>query len=249
MTGGTRRTVPVVTYESRKSTMLIEIIVQHAEDAILAEKHGANRLELVTAMTEGGLTPSYGIIKDVVGAVSIPVHVMVRPHGYSFTYSEDDKRVILEDIKVCKELGAAGIVFGSLTKNGEIDEAFLEKVIETAAGMKITFHRAIDEAKDIIEAYKTLQKYSDSIQTVLTSGGAPKALEGVENLKAMLALSSEKPSPAIMPGSGLSPDNIAELHEKVHATDYHFGSAVRVNGKFSEPINGNTIKKIKKILE
>ncbi|MEH7386037.1 copper homeostasis protein CutC [Bacillus sp. JJ1521] len=229
--------------------VLIEIIVQHAEDAKLAEEHGANRLELVTAMTEGGLTPSYGIIKDVVQAVSIPVHVMVRPHGYSFTYSDDDKRVILEDVRVCKELGAAGIVFGSLTENGEIDEAFLEKVIETASGMKITFHRAIDEAKDIIKAYQTLQKYSDSIQTVLTSGGAPKALDGVENLKVMQALFSEKSSPVIMPGSGLSPDNIAELHEKVHATEYHFGSAVRVNGKFSEQINGNTIKKIREIID
>ncbi|MCC3358617.1 copper homeostasis protein CutC [Bacillus sp. REN16] len=228
--------------------MLIEIIVQHAEDAKIAEEHGANRLELVTAMMEGGLTPSYGVIKDVVQAVSIPVHVMVRPHGYSFTYSEDDKRVILEDVKVCKELGAAGIVFGSLTENGEIDEAFLKKVLKTAGGMKITFHRAIDEANDIIEAYKTLQKYSESIQTVLTSGGAPKALDGVENLKAMLALSSEMQSPAIMLGSGLSPDNISELHEKVHATEYHFGSAVRVNGKFSEPINGNTIKKIREII-
>ncbi|RFB18088.1 copper homeostasis protein CutC [Bacillus sp. HNG] len=228
--------------------MLIEIIVQHAEDAKLAEEHGANRLELVTAMTEGGLTPSYGIIKDVVQAVSIPVHVMVRPHGYSFTYSEDDKRVILEDVKVCKELGATGIVFGSLTENGEIDEAFLQKVINVADGMKITFHRAIDEAKDIIEAYKTLQKYSDSIQTVLTSGGAPKALDGVENLKAMLALHREKPSPVIMPGSGLSHNNIVEIHQKLQATEYHFGSAVRINGKFSEPINGNTIKKIREIL-
>lgn len=228
--------------------MLIEIIVQHAEDAKLAEEHGANRLELVTAMTEGGLTPSYGVIKDVVQAVSIPVHVMVRPHGYSFTYSDDDKRVILEDVKVCKDLGAAGIVFGSLTENKEIDEVFLEKVIETADGMKITFHRAIDEAKDIVAAYKTLQKYSNSIQTVLTSGGAPKALDGVEKLQAMLALSLEKPSPVIMPGSGLSPDNIAEFHEKVHATEYHFGSAVRVNGKFSEPIDGEMIKNIKNIL-
>ncbi|THE13296.1 copper homeostasis protein CutC [Bacillus timonensis] len=228
--------------------MLIEIIVQHAEDAKVAEEHGANRLELVTAMTEGGLTPSYGIIKDVVQAVSIPVHVMVRPHGYSFTYSEDDKRIILEDIKVCKELGATGIVFGSLTENGEIDEAFLQKVINAADGMKITFHRAIDEAKDIIEAYKTLQKYSDSIQTVLTSGGAPKALEGVENLKAMLALSHEKPSPVIMPGSGLSHNNIVEIHQELEATEYHFGSAVRVNGKFSEPINGNTIKTIRELL-
>ncbi len=228
--------------------MLLEIIVQDAVDARMAEEHGANRIELVTAMTEGGLTPSYGIIKDVVQAVSIPVHVMIRPHGYSFTYSEDDKHVILEDINVCKELGATGIVFGSLTESGEIDEAFLEKVIEAADGMKITFHRAIDEAKDIIEAYKTLQKYSDSIQTVLTSGGAPKALEGVENLKTMLELANEKPSPVVMPGSGLSHNNIVELHEKVHATEYHFGSAVRINGKFSEPINGNTIKTIKELL-
>ncbi|WP_077620914.1 copper homeostasis protein CutC [Bacillus sinesaloumensis] len=229
--------------------MIIEIIVQDTTDARIAEEYGANRLELVTAMTEGGLTPSYGVIKEVVQAVSIPVHVMVRPHGYSFTYSEDDKTVILEDVKACKELGAAGIVFGSLTEDGEIDEALLEKVIKAADGMKITFHRALDEAKNIVEAYKTLQTYSDSIQTVLTSGGAQKALDGVENLLEMLSLSSDKPSPVVMPGSGLSHNNIVELHEKLQATQYHFGSAVRINGKFSEPINGNTIKTIKQLLE
>ncbi len=228
--------------------MLIEIIVQNVEDAKLAEKNGANRLELVTAMTEGGLTPSYGVIKEVVQNVSIPVHVMVRPHGYSFTYSEYDKRVILEDVKMIKKLGAAGIVFGSLTEDREIDVSFLEKVIESANGMKITFHRAIDEARDILEAYKTLQHYSDSIQTILTSGGEATALAGVENLASMIELASQKSSPVIMPGSGLSHNNIVELHEQLHATEYHFGSAVRINGKFSEPINGNTIQKIKELL-
>ncbi|WP_453990268.1 copper homeostasis protein CutC [Bacillus nitroreducens] len=228
--------------------MVIEVIVQNREDAVTAEAHGASRLELVSAMTEGGLTPSYGTIKDVVQAVSIPVHVMVRPHSYSFTYSDDDKRVIIEDVKMCKELGAAGIVFGSLMENGEIDEDFLEKVIEAANGLKITFHRAIDEARDTIEAYQSLQKYSEHVQTVLTSGGAPKAFDGIDKLQKMLALSKEKPSPAVMPGSGLSHNNMIELHEILHATEYHFGSAVRINGKFSKPINGNTIEKIKELI-
>lgn len=226
--------------------MLIEIIVQNVEDARTAEEHGANRLELVTAMTEGGLTPSFGVIKEVVKSVSIPVHVMIRPHGYSFMYSDKDKRVIEEDIQACKELGAAGIVFGSLDENGEINEELLLKVIEAADDMKITFHRAIDESRDILAAYRVLQKYS-SIQTILTSGGEPTAPAGANNLQKMIMMSKEKPSPTIMPGSGLSLTNIAEVHEKLNATEYHFGSAVRFNGKFSEPIDGSIIRKIRKL--
>ncbi|MFS0861858.1 copper homeostasis protein CutC [Fredinandcohnia sp. 179-A 10B2 NHS] len=229
--------------------MLLEIIVQNVEDARTAEEHGANRLELVTAMSEGGLTPSFGVIKEVVKSVSIPVHVMIRPHAYSFMYSEEDKRVILEDIQACKELNAAGIVFGSLDENGNIDEGLLLKVIEAAGDMKITFHRAIDESRDIIESYRVLQKYSGSVQTILTSGGKPTALAGAENLQKMLMMSKEKPSPTIMPGSGLSLNNIRVVHEKLNATEYHFGSAVRFNGKFSESIDGSIIEKIRKEIE
>ncbi|MCH1626985.1 copper homeostasis protein CutC [Ferdinandcohnia quinoae] len=228
--------------------MIIEIIAQNVEDAVSAEKNGADRLELVTAMTEGGLTPSFGTVKQVVNSVKIPVRVMVRPHGYSFVYSDEDKQVIIEDIREIKEIGAAGIVFGSLTEDGNIDEEFLQKVIDAADGMEIAFHRAIDDTKDQLAAFELLQKYSDSIHSILTSGGKPTALAGMENLEEMITRSNEKPSPTILPGSGLSLQNIAEIHSKLHAKEYHFGSAVRVNGKFSEPIDGIIIKQIREIV-
>lgn len=228
--------------------MIIEIIAQNVEDAVSAEKNGADRLELVTAISEGGLTPSYGTIKQVVSNVSIPVRVMVRPHGYSFVYSNEDKKVILEDIKAIKELGAAGIVFGSLTEDGNIDEEFLQQVIAAAAGLEIAFHRAIDEAKDQLASFELIQKYSDSIHSILTSGGEPTALAGMDNLKEMITRSEAKPSPTILPGSGLSPQNIGEIHSTLQAKEYHFGSAVRVNGKFNEPIDGDLIKKIREIV-
>ena len=93
---------------------MLEIIATSVEDAIVIEKGGADRIELVSALSEGGLTPSYGLVHRVIGAVNIPVNVMIRPHSLSFVYSDEDLLCMLEDIKQAKALGANGVVFGML---------------------------------------------------------------------------------------------------------------------------------------
>ena len=163
----------------------VEIIVLNGEDARTAEAYGADRLELVSAIAEGGLTPSYGIIKTVVESVKIPVMVMVRPHSYSFVYRKDEWDAIRQDIKVIKELGAAGIVFGALTEKQTVDFDMLSMVLEEAKGLSITFHRAIDET-DSLEVYKSLCQSPYHVNRILTSGGKPTVQEGLYSLKRMM---------------------------------------------------------------
>ena len=138
---------------------MLEVIVATVEEATAAEQAGADRLELVSALSEGGLTPSYGLIRQVLSAVEIPVHVLVRPHSKSFVYSEADQETIITDIDLIRELGAAGIVVGSLTADGRIDEGFLGRVIKQKGELSLTFHRAIDSSRDIHEAAEVLADF------------------------------------------------------------------------------------------
>jgi copper homeostasis protein len=229
--------------------MKIEVIVQNVEDAIAAEKYGAGRLELVTGMSEGGLTPSYGTIKRVIAAVNIPVQVMVRPHSCSFHYQKEDVEIIIEDIRVMKELGVKGIVFGCLNHDGNVDEPLLEKVLESAEGLDVTFHRAIDEAKDLLRSYEVLCKYSGAIKRVLTSGGYNTAQEGLAEMAELIKRQKELNGPKIMPGSGLNDSDLPEMHNFLKTEEYHFGAGVRVEGSYCQPIDQKKIDRVGEILK
>jgi len=222
----------------------IEVIVENARDAMAAEGAGAHRLELVSAMSEGGLTPSYGAIKTVVEAVSIPVYVMLRPHGYHFCYGMKEWEIMGEDIRMIKRLGAGGIVFGCLTEEGQIDEKMLSMVMDAAAGLGITFHRAFDEAVEQEAAYRTLSKYSGAIERILTSGGAAKAEQGIEQLQKLIALKKQYNGPEILVGSGLNVHNIGQIHRLIQADEYHFGSGVRKRHAFKNAVDPKAIRQI-----
>src|SRR5690625_2545628 len=120
--------------------MEIEVIVQNGAEAIAAERLGADRLELVSAIQEGGLTPSYGTIKQVLASVSIPVYIMVRPHSYHYDYQENEMQIIHEDVKNILQLGGNKIVFGSLNADLTINEAQLASVINISMDLMFTIH-------------------------------------------------------------------------------------------------------------
>lgn len=218
--------------------MKIEVIVTNEEEALKAQAYGADRLELVSALSEGGLTPSYGAMKRVVESVQIPVMVMIRPHSRGYVYNEADFNMIKEDIKLVKELGAAGIVFGCLREDHSIDEKMLEAVLQLADGVEFTFHRAFDRVSDQRDAYLTLCQYSGAITRILTSGGKELAIEAKPQIKELVELSHAKKGPIIMPGSGMTPDNQTEMAESTGAEEIHFGIAFRDQYLFPEQGGG-----------
>lgn len=227
--------------------MKLELIVQNGRDAIEAEKYGADRLELVSAIGEGGLTPSYGTIKQVLNSVSIPVYIMVRPHSNHFYYTESDLEIIKEDVRQIIELGGKNIVFGALNDDNTINEEMLQTVIDLAPDAEFTFHRAFDETVSVIEAYRTLAKYKDHVKSILTSGGEENCLLGKDSLSELVKESTKLSGPKIMPGSGLSPQNIKEIHDVVNAEQYHFGKAVRIERSFAQGFDQALIKDIKQL--
>jgi copper homeostasis protein len=226
--------------------MVIEVIAISLTDAKVAQKAGADRIELVAGIVEGGLTPSYAMIESVCGELTIPVNVMIRPHSRSFFYDQNDLQIMLKDIQICKQLGASGIVVGALTEEHDIDEHTLKQLIAAADGLDITFHRAFDEVNNQSKALNTLMSYKE-ISRILTSGGKNKVLDAVSEIQALEQQASQSHI-QIMPGSGLSPNTLPSFLNQVNVSEFHFGSGVRHQSSFDHFIDEHKIKEIKDII-
>lgn len=224
---------------------MIEIIATTPEDARKIELCGGDRIELVSALSEGGLTPSYGLIKKVVKSVSIPVNVMVRPHAKSFVYSDEELELMKQDIEIARELGANGVVFGTLNEKNEICEKSLEMLLEVSHGLEVTFHRAIDELISPADGAKILSKYS-GITRILTSGGKGRIEENFEVIKNMIGFAGHI---KILVGGGLNFENAREIIRRTGAPEFHFGTAVRYDKSSLKGISEEQLAKLLKIIK
>lgn len=202
---------------------MIEIIAATIEDVKRIEKSGADRIELVSALSEGGLTPSYSLIKRAVLCANIPVNVMIRPHSKSFIYTEDEIQIMVEDIIISKELNVNGVVFGVLNTHNEICIPSLEKLLKVCDGIDVTFHKAIDEISDKVKGIEILANYGQ-IKNVLTSGGKGDILKNTEVIRNMVEKAKHI---NVIAGGGLNFENIKEIMRITKAPQYHFGTAIR----------------------
>ncbi len=177
-----------------------------------AQEGGADRVELCAALPLGGITPSYAAIKQCVGGVSIPVHVLIRPRPGDFVYGDRDVELMCEDIAMARDLGACGIVCGALNVDGTIDMWVMERLLRAAGGCSFTFHRAFDLCSDPFEALYGLIDLG--VDTLLTSGLAAAAPAGAGLLGRLEASVRAKPGPGgklltVMAGCGLNAGNVA----------------------------------------
>ncbi|WP_338042318.1 copper homeostasis protein CutC [Paenibacillus alba] len=225
--------------------MLLEVIATTVRDAVLAEQSGADRIELITGILEGGLTPSYGLIDEVVHSTTIPVQVMIRPHSQSFCYDQRDLSVMIKDIQTVKRIGAYGIVLGALTSERRIDHETLRRLLDEAEGLSVTFHRAFDEVSNLEKALEELLAYSQ-IDRVLTSGGKPNVLDAQEEIRQLVKQTA--PSHLrILAGSGLTVSAIPAFLQATGVKEIHFGRGVRMNNNPLDEIDTGKIKNIKNI--
>ncbi|GIP22874.1 copper homeostasis protein CutC [Paenibacillus sp. J22TS3] len=215
--------------------MKLEVIATCIGDALVAEENGADRLELITAVTEGGLTPGIGLVRQVVRSVGIPVHVMVRPHSRSFVYSAMDLETMRAEVEAIAAAGAAGIVVGAVTEEGLVDEQALEALLPLTEGMQVTFHRAFDELEDQLVGLQTLNQYPQ-ITRILTSGGLKPAPAAIPQIRALVE-ASEGTSLRILAGNGLTPETVCSFIEQTRVPEVHFGSAVRYGRSGLAPID------------
>lgn len=164
---------------------------------------------------------------------------MLRPHSKSFVYDENDKTVILNDLKELVETKADGIVFGALNEDGNIDEELLKDVINNKGQLGLVFHRAIDKSKDVINSTNILLNYD--VERILTSGGFDTVIEGYEIINQMVELTKNKIT--ILAGAGLNPNNVKEFLSKTNVKEVHMGSGVKYDSSNMNDISEKLIKK------
>ena len=196
---------------------IYEACVGNYNEAIKAENLGANRIEFCDNLSEDGTTPSFGNIKKTINTLKIPVMVIIRPRGGNFEYSEDEVEIMIEDIKMCKDLGAYGVVIGAL-KRDKIDLDITKRLVEAAKPMKITFHMAFDEIADKKEAIDQLVDLG--VDRILTKGGrGGNALIGRDAIKALIKYANDRI--IIMPGKGVNKENREYIMEYTGAKEIH----------------------------
>ena len=208
--------------------MLIEVCANGLESALRAEVSGADRIELCSELSVGGITPSAGCLEAVLEAIKIPVHVLLRPRSGPFTYNRIEWRQIEAELDSILETGAQGLVWGSLTPDFEVDTKSLERILkrmEQAPGVALAFHRAIDWVRDRNKSLKELTHYP--VDTVLTSGGRSNAEDALEVLVREQQM-FEKLS--IMPGGGIHSGNIARFKEAEFRAVHFSGTAFEERG-------------------
>jgi copper homeostasis protein len=187
--------------------MTIEICAYSLESCINAQAGGAGRIELCGGLGEGGTTPSAGLIEIVRKHIEIPIYVMIRPRGGDFVYDFFEEEIMRKDIDLAKNLGADGVVLGILTADGQVDVARTKALVEYAAPMKVTFHRAFDLTPDPVKALKDV--IATGAERILTSGQKPSAIQATELLAKLAA--EAKGAIEIMAGGGVNHNNAAEL--------------------------------------
>lgn len=222
----------------------LEVIAFSIDSCAAIQQAGAHRIELCDNPGEGGTTPSYGMIKKARELASIELYTMIRPRGGDFLYSSDEFDAMQEDIKLCKQLGCDGVVFGLLNADGSVDKERTAALVELAYPMGVTFHRAFDRTRDAFEALDTL--IALGCERVLTSGLAPNVTAGKELLKQLVTAADERI--IIMPGSGLRHTNLAELAHYTGAVEFHTSARTNltttmnyINKQMNEDLSSVTV--------
>ena len=169
---------------NKNNGTLIEVCCSSVEDAILAEKAGAHRVELNSSIALGGITPSIGTIKNTIKSIHIPVMVMIRPREGGFCYSDYELESMEEDIYRALEAGAQGIVFGALNADGTINIKACKKFMNIIGNKESVFHRAFDVVKDPYCAIEQLIELN--VNRILTKGQKNTVEEGAGLLKKLM---------------------------------------------------------------
>ena len=195
-----------------------EACVESLEEALKAERLGADRIELCADLSQDGITPDKEVIRKAKEQLLIPIRVMIRPRGGNFVYAKAEYNEMKQDVEFCKEIGVEGVVFGILNENKTLDIERISGLVEVAKPLKVVIHKAIDETPDILKATQELTNIN-GISTILSSGGKVTAKDGILALKSMIDIAGNKLE--IMPAGLVTYKNLDEIHKSVGAKAYH----------------------------
>ncbi len=203
---------------------ILEVCVDSYASAVAAIAGGADRLELCSALSVGGLTPSAALLRQIRKGSDIPIRCLMRPRGGDFFYTPEEIQQMAMEMAALRGAGADGFVIGCLTADGELDGNAMEPLLKEASGLGLTLHRCIDVSRDLEETYR--QAALLGFDTVLTSGGAGKCLDGMETIGSLFAIRDKENGPEVLIGAGVNAGVIAAFREK-----YPQSRAFHMSGK------------------
>jgi len=227
--------------------MKLEICANSYQSALNAQEAGAHRVELCQELSVGGITPSYGLLKQVIDTLSIPVFVLIRPRSGNFVYTEEEFDIMKQNIQLCKHLGFDGIVSGVLNKHNTIDIERTKALVELSKPLSFTFHRAFDCVSNPSEALEQLIDLG--VDRVLTSGLETSAEKGLIILKQLHKKANGRI--IILAGGGINSNN-SKLFKEAGFYEIHASASSSIKSDdslFSVPITYSDTKKIKAILD
>jgi len=196
---------------------LVEAAVETLEAALAAGRAGADRIELCVNLDDGGTTPSTGLTAAIIDATKLPVFVLIRPRAGDFVYSDEEIDLMIREVETACIIGVAGIVTGALRSDHTIDIVQTRALVEAAAGLPVTFHRAFDSTIGTSDALEQLIDLG--MTRVLTSGGAPTALEGADVIAALVNQARDRIS--IVAGGGIREHNVSDVIRRTGVREIH----------------------------
>jgi copper homeostasis protein len=199
--------------------IVLEVCADSLENALIAQSAGAERIEFCAGLPEGGVTPSPAQIRMAREQLSAKLYVLIRPRGGDFLYNKREFEIIRSDIHFCGKNRCDGVVIGILNPDGTVDTERCRELVQIARqyAMGVTFHRAFDRSNDLFQALEDI--ISLGCERILTSGGYETAIEGAEIIRQLIEKANDRI--LIMPGSGITPENVSELIRKTGLKELH----------------------------
>jgi copper homeostasis protein len=228
MTNLSPSSTSIVTDKPRRR-IVFEVCAETMEACIAARSGGADRIELCSALSEGGLTPSHGFLREAIAQSGLPIHAMVRPRGGSFVYTAAEIEIMRDDILHVKELGVAGVVLGLLHADGSVNVSATRELVQLASPLQVTFHRAFDSTPSLSHALEDV--IATGCDRVLTSGGEDDVKAGAASLAALVKQAAGRIEIAV--GGGLRLTDAAKLANSIGAR--HFHASLRQRATSSDP--------------
>ncbi|MGV9412949.1 copper homeostasis protein CutC [Nocardia sp. NPDC003693] len=201
----------------------VEIGVESMAGVRIAEAAGADRVELCSGLSVGGLTPSAALIEAaVLEVVDTEVHVLIRPRPGDFRYSAEEVALMRADVELARRVGAHGVVVGALDERGNLDASANAELLAAADGIEVTFHRAFDVCADPFAGFDLLLE--SGFTRLLTSGRQDSVLDGVPLITQLVNLADGRID--VMACGGVRADNARRVIELTQVRDLH--AAVRI---------------------